>query len=263
MAKLKTISLSLYLCLLLSPCAAAQTRMPAGDSDDRVTITPQTIVFPRKPNPVRGSFPDEKTVINYPEITGLRNEAVLNQIQTTLQLKNIFGSTVEEYREDETGWLEKVGFVVNYNQHHILDLRFTELGRAIHGEVTDKHFTIDLRTGKVLTANDIFVAERMEQLSKLVDKKLQQEIKEIRDRFLSAGDQVPSPLEDILSKLKFEAADLSNFEVNPGGVLFYKKIYFPYGFGFHTYRPDGRYYFTHAELKPYLRTDGLLWQFVD
>jgi hypothetical protein len=261
MAKLTTISLSLCLCLLLSPCAVAQTRM--SNSDDRVTITPHTIVFPRKPSPVRSSWPDEKTVINYPEITGLRNENALNRIQTTLQLKNIFGSTVEEYREDETGWLEKVGYVVNYNQHYILDLRFTELGSAIHGEVTNKHFTIDLRSGNVVTATDIFVAERMDQLSQLVDKKLQDEIKEIRERFRATGDQVPSPLEEILGKLKFETADLSNFEVNPGGVLFYKKIYFPYGFGFHTSRPEGRYYFTHAELKPYFRNDGLLWQFVD
>ena len=262
MAKLKTISISLCLCLLLSPWAVAQTRMPSANSEDRVTITPQTIVFPRKPNPVRGSSPDEKTVITYPEITGLRDEAVLNRIQTTLQLKNIFGSTVAEYQADEMGWLEKVGFVVNYNQHHILDLRFTELGSAIHGQVTNKHFTIDLRTGAVVTPKDIFAAERMDQLSELVDKKLQEEIKQVRDRF-PAGEKVPAALEDILGKLRFETADLSNFEVNPGGVLFYKKIYFPYGFGFHSYRPDGRYFFTHAELKPYLRTDGLLWQFVD
>lgn len=262
MAKLKPISLSLYLCLLLSPCAVAQTHMPAANSDDRVTITPRTIVFPRKPNPVRASFPDEKTVINYPEVTGLQNESVLNRIQTTLQLKNIFGSTVAEYQADETGWLEKVGFVVNYNQHHILDLRFTELGSAVHGEVTNKHFTIDLRNGNVLTPTDIFVAERMDQLSKLIDKKLQDEIKKIRNQF-TGGDAVPPPLEDILGKLKFETTDLSDFEVNPEGVWFYKKIHFPYGFGFHTSRPDGRYFFRHAELKPYLRTDGLLWQFVD
>ena len=263
MAKLKTISLSLYLCLLLSPCTVAQTRMPSANSDDRVTITPHTVAFPRKSNPVRASWPDEKTVINYPEITGLRNETVLNRIQTTLQLKNVFGFTVEEYREDESGWLETVGFTVNYNRDYILDIRFMELGSAMHGEVIQKRFTIDLRTGNVLTPTDIFVAERMDQLSKLVDKKLQEEIKEIRDRFRNAGEQVPSDLENIFRKLKFETADLSNFEVNTTGVMFAKKVSFPHGFGFDLYRPDGRYYFTHAELKPYLRTDGLLWQFVD
>ena len=264
MAKLKTISFSLYLCLLLSPCGVAQTGTPVANAEDRVTITPQIITFPRKQSPVRrGAQPDEKTVIIYPVITGLRNETVLKQIQSTLQLQNVFGSTVEEYRDDEVGWLEKLGYTVNYNKDYILDLTFTEFGSAIHGAISDKHFTIDLHTGKVVTVTDIFRAEQLDQLGKLVDAKLQQEIKTIRDRFQETGDEVPAPLDDIFRRLKIETADLSNFEVNQTGIVFIKETRFPYGFGFHSSQPTDRYHFKYVELKPYLRTDGLLWQFVD
>ena len=247
--------------MLVSLGGVAQTRRPTVKHDDRVTITPRKIVFPRKPTPVRGFSPGEKTTITYPVITGLRNKTALNRIRAQLQLKNVFGSTVAEYRADEWSWLEELVYTVNYNKDYILDLTFTEFGSAVHGEVNHRHFTIDLRTGNVLKAADVFLPERMDQLGKLVDEKLQQEIKKLREEFLKSGELDAASFDILFNKLKFETANLNDFEVNPTGIIFFKEFRFPHVV--RALQPDGRYHFKYAELKPYLRTNGLLWQFVN
>jgi hypothetical protein len=260
MGTLKTpIGLSLSFCLIVSPCAFAQTLGRAAKSDDRVTITPHRTVFPRKSPLIRRSQQREKVLVVYPVITGLRNKIVLKRIRTLLQLKNIFGSTLAEYRE--SGWLEEFVYTVNYNQNHILDLTFTEYGSGMHAESDHKHFTIDLRTGNVVKATDVFLAERRDQLSNLVNEKLQQELKESREQILRTDEISARDLDALYGPLRFKAANLSDFEVTRDGVIFLYDSVFP-----HVVRalaPVGRYRLTYAELKPYLRPDGLLWQFVD
>lgn len=261
MAKPKTaISLSLFLCFLVSPISFSQTRKPAGRSDDRVIITPRKITFPRAPR--LGRIPvndDDQATITLPVITGLRNKVVLNRIRTALQLKNIFGSTLAEYRK--SAWLEELDYTVNYNRHHLLDLTFTEFGFGMHAESNRKHFLFDLRNGNVLKASDVFLAAKLDQLSGLVNEKLQQELKESRQQIVGTDGITDKDLDILYGPLQIKTENLDDFEVTGEGVVFRYDPVLP-----HVLRalaPVGRYRFTYAELKPYLKTGGPLWQFVD
>jgi len=257
MAVTKTgIGVSLVL-IFLSSIAQAQTR--TRPADDRVTITPRKITIIRT-GEVAKNFPHRrKALVTYPIISGLRDQVVLRKVRAILQFKNIFGSTLDEYRED--AWLEEFSYDVNYNHNHILDLTFTETGSAAYPDTHHQHFTIDLRRGSVVKANDVFLADKLEQLAGLVNEKLQRELKESTPEILKSGDITANDLRDLHDALKFEMADLDNFEVSTDGLVFLYDAGFPHVI--EALEPDGRYRFSYKELKPYLKPDSLLWQFVD
>ena len=251
------ISLSLLAFSLLTSLAPAQTRnKPAGD---RVTITRRTIRIVRTGEVAR-NFPDRrKAVVAYPVISGLPNQEVLRKVRAILDFKNIFETSLREYRQDQ--WLEEFFYEVNYNQNHILDLTFTETGSAAYPDTHHKHFTIDLRRGTVVKASDVFVAEKLAELASLVNAKLQQELKDSTPEILKGGDISANDLRDLHDALKFQVENLNDFEVRNDGLVFLYDAGFPHVI--QALQPDGRYRFTYQELKPYLKPNSLLWQFVD
>ena len=256
MAATKTgISLSLLIAVLLSPVASAQPGTKFHD--DRVTITRRTITIIRT-GEVAKNFPHRrKAVVSYPVITGLRKPEILTKVRAILDFKNIFGTTLDEYRED--AWLEEFSFRVNYNRNYILDLTFTESGAAAYPDVHDKHFTIDLRRGAVVKAADVFLNSKREQLARLVDDRLQQELKDSTPGILRHQDISPKDLRDLHDALKFRVENLDDFEVTIDGLVFLYDAGFPHVI--QAYEPWGHYKFTYEEITPYLKPDGLLWQF--
>lgn len=251
------ISLSLLILILFSTLVSAQTR--TKPADDRVTIRRRTITLIRS-REIAKKFPlGRKAVISYPVISGLRNQEVLRKVRAIIEFKNVFERTVDEYREDS--WLQEINYRVGYNQNYILDLTFRQTGTGAYTSTDHQHFTIDLRRGTVVKASDVFVVDKLQQLAAVVDQKLQHELKESTLGMLKSGDISASELRDLHAELKFGIENLNNFEVKNFGLVFL------YDAGFahvdQPFAPDGRYRFTYKELKPYLKPDGLLWQFVD
>jgi hypothetical protein len=250
------ISLSLLVVVLFSTFASAQNRTKS--TGDRVTITRRSIALIRTGETAK-NFPHKRRAsVTYPVISGLRNQEVLRKVREILSFKNIFESTLDEYREDQ--WLEEFSYEVNYNQNYILDLTFMESGSAAYPDVHHKHFTIDLRRGSVIKATDVFVAEKFEELAGLVNEKLQQELKDSKPEILKSGDISAKDLSDLHEALKFETENLNDFEVKNDGLVFLYDAGFPHAI--EALQPDGRYHFSYKELKPYLKPDGPLWQFV-
>jgi hypothetical protein len=68
-------------------------------------------------------------------------------VQSILQIKNVFDSSVSEYRQDN--WLEEFGYEVNYNKNHILDITFSQSGSGAYPDSQTKHFAINLMNGRV------------------------------------------------------------------------------------------------------------------
>ncbi len=244
------IGVSLLVLVLFSTSTLAQTR---------VTITPRKITIVRT-GEVAKNFPSRrKAVVTYPFVSGLRNPETLRKVRAILQFKNIFGTTLKEYRED--AWLEEFGYDVNHNQDYILDLTFWQTGRAAYPDTQHQHFTIDLRRGAVLKASDVFLADKFEQLAGLVNDKLQKELKDSTPEILKSGDISATDLQDLHDQLKFGIENLNDFEVKDDGIVFLYDAGFPHVI--QALEPDGRYRFSYQELKPFLKPDGLLWQFVD
>ena len=258
-----------FLILFLSLCLgsvgyASQGTPAAGKSpalNDKVTIQPKRIVIVRTPAVAR-QFPERKrAIVTYPVVSGLSDATVLRRIRALFDFKNIFDYSLQEYRED--AWLSEFGYVVNLNKNYLLDITFNQNGVAAYPDDQSKHFLINLRNGHVIKAADAFDSSRFEELAKIVNDKLQQELKALEkdNTAIDANDlEAQTMRREAYEALKFEAQNLDEFSVNARGVTFLYDAGFPHAI--QALEPEGRYFFSYAQLKPFIKADGPLGQFV-
>ncbi len=248
--------LLLSLLLLVSVSLVNATARPAvPEGVPSVVIQKRRMVLVRSGKFAR-DFPDRKrAIITYPVVVGPRNSEVLRKIRAAFDFKNIFGSSLAEYRSDT--WLSEFGYEVNYNRDYILDITFTQEGVGAYPDGGSKHFAINLRNGELIRAADAFDPAAHEKLVALVDEKLQAENQEtVRD----VGDEDRASAEEMLKDLKFTTSNLDDFSINDKGVTFLFDAGFPHAV--QAFAPAGRYFFSYAELKPFIKLDGPLAVFV-
>lgn len=227
---------------------------------DKAIVTRKRLTIIRSGRIAR-DFPERRrATITYPVISGISNPVVLRKIKAILDFKNIFDYSLQEYRTDS--WLDEFDYVVNHNGNHILDLTFTQSGMAAYPDSQSKHFSIDLRTGRVLKAEDVFLSTKLDELARLVDERLQNEIKGLTE-VVKADKSIDDPANVIeaYEQLKFEVVNLSDFLVGRDGLTFLYDAGFPHVI--EALQPDGQYKFTYGELKPFIKREGPLWQFVN
>lgn len=236
--------------LSFSGYSAQPARAEGKPTDDRVIIKRRRIVLVR-PRSLAKEFPHRKTaVVIYPVVSGLSNPAALRRVRTALDFKNIFGSSLDEYRNDT--WLSEFSYVVNYNKDYMLDITFEQSGSGAYPDDQSKHFLFNLKDGSVIKATDVFERGKRASLAAIVDRQLQNEIKQIiKDNGEDAGDAHDS--------LKFEVSNLDDFSVGPKGVTFLYDAGFPHVIK--ALEPVGRYFVSYAKLSEYIKGDGLLGRF--
>jgi hypothetical protein len=178
-------------------------------------------------------------------------------VRSVLDFKNIFDYSLKDYRED--GWLNDFTYVVNYNRNYLLDITFTQSGMAAYPDEQSKHFIINLREGRILKAEDVFKSDKSDWLAAMVDRELQGEIKRIENE--NKDSEEKEAVDGAYDDLKFEATNLDEFSVGPKGITFLYYAGFPHVIK--ALEPKGRYFFSYLDLKPYIKRDGPLWQFVN
>lgn len=242
----------------LSAIQSSNTR--AASVDEHAIIQRRRIVLIRSPELAK-EFPHKKrAVVTYPVISGL-SPAILRRVRSVLDFKNIFDYSLKEYREDT--WLEEFGYAVNHNADHLLDITFTQDGSGAYPDNQTKHFLINLRDGKVIKAADAFQSDKLDELAAAVDQKLQAELKKIDEENESPNSETSDDKamrREAYEVLKFEVQNLDEFSVDRKGVTFLYDAGFPHVI--RALEPDGRYFFTYAELKRFIKPDGPLGQFV-
>ncbi|HEX8352423.1 MAG TPA: hypothetical protein VF611_05985 [Pyrinomonadaceae bacterium] len=247
--------------LVLATFAAASP--PPAAASDRAVVRRKRVAIVRTGQLAR-DFPGRKrAAVNLPVVSGLSDPKVLRKVRAVLDLKNVFQTSLAEYRQD--AWLEELDFKVNYNKRHILDISFWQTGTGAYPDTQHAHFAISLRTGDVLKAGDVFEAGALYALAGMAHEKLRAEVAEqIRvveqDKDLSANRESLESLKGDLGRLAFGVEHLDNFMVGDAGVTFLYDAGFPHAI--QAVQPDGRYFFTYAELAPYVRRDGPLGGFV-
>jgi hypothetical protein len=250
---------------LLAPTLTLATLLSFGSpwllAQDRITIRPHRIVLKRSADLVTQSSGSQQAIVRYPIISGLADKGVLRKVQILLRLKNLFGSTLQDYRQHT--WLEELDYEVHYNKNYLFDITFRQSGSAAYPDTQFKHLLISLRTGNRLLAGDVFEASCLPELARMVDRKLQMEVvelmKAVDDEKDIAADQKQWE-KDSLKKLKLTLADLDDFSVSDKGVTFLYDAAFPHVI--RALQPDGRYFFTYPELKFCIRMGGPLGGFV-
>jgi hypothetical protein len=245
---------------LLISIRANQVTTPAPSSTaNRAVVQRRRIVITRSPA-IAKQFPFKtRAVISYPVISGL-NPAVLRRVRSQFDFKNIFDYSLQEYREDS--WLVEFNYVVNHNANSLLDITFNQSGSGAYPDDQSKHFLINLKDGRVVKANDAFIATAQTNLAAMVNAKLQNELKNILKE-LQESKSDPEDLRiaaEAQEPLQFKIEDLDNFSVGPKGVTFLYDAGYPHAI--QAFEPNGKYFFSFAELKTYIKPDGPLGQFI-
>jgi len=158
--------------------------------------------------------------------------------------------------------LEEFSYKVNYNKNNILDITFTQDGSGAYPDTQTRHFAINLKSGNVIKASDAFITSSLPKLRDMLEGKLQGELKEILE---SLKDSKSDP-EDVRiaseaqEQLGYTIENLDNFEVGAKGITFLYDAGYPHVI--QAFEPKGRYFFSYSELKPSIKRDGPLGQFV-
>lgn len=194
-------------------------------------------------------------------VSGIADRAVLKKVRALLAVRNVFETSVAEYRED--AWLVEFDYKVNYNKNDILDISFWQEGVGAYPDTHHKHFAVSLKTGEVIRAADAFTPDSLPRLAESLNAKLRAEVAELKvvvadDR--EANSDTKDAVTEGLETLTFGVENLNEFEVSDRGVTFLYDAGFPHAI--QALQPDGRYFFSHAQLSPFVRRGGPLGVFV-
>jgi hypothetical protein len=254
---MRMLPVSLLILLTAFPVSYSQTKQVSGGGNDHVIVKPRKVVITRSGELIK-NFPSKKhATITYPVISGLKDARVLRRVQLILQLKNVFDSSIAEYRDD--AWLEEFTYEVNYNRNSILDITFTQTGSGAYPDDQSRHFAINLKNGRIFNASDVFIVSKLGALAMLVNTQLQDELNEIAKE---NEKDMPEYKEIVQSQgqLKFAVENLNDFLVSAKGVTFLFDAGYPHVI--RAFEPAGQYFLSYEELKPYIKLDGPLGQFV-
>jgi hypothetical protein len=159
---------------------------------------------------------------------------------------------------NDAQWLEEATYDVNYNKNGILDITLTTSGTAAYSSEFSKTVVVDLKTGNRVAPRDVFT--NLPALAAKVRKAQQAEIKKAAEEIKKDPDNADFDPNEFFGDAKFTVKELADFSVNEKGVTFI------YDYGFPhlaiTLQPEGRFFYTWAELKPFIRRGGLLARFI-
>ncbi len=227
-----------------------------------VTITPKKTVYTRKG---KVSFKEKRTfTITYPRVSGTIPVATMKKLENTISYWRVFESSLKE-NLTEYDWLSEAYYKVNYNKNGILDIALTQEGASAYPDSKTVNLVINLKTGEQIKSADVFKAETMLGLAMMVNKKLKLETAEII-KLIDKGDfsendkEADDSLKEQLNGLEFTAESFNEFSVSDKGATILYDAGFPHVI--QAAQPDGRYFFTWAELKPFVKPDGLLGKFI-
>lgn len=227
---------------------------------DRVVVKPRTIAIVRSGKIVK-DFPEKRrATIKLPLVSGLSDARVLRRVQAILEIKNVFDTSVAEYRQDN--WLEEFDYKVDYNRNFILDITFSQSGSGAYPDSQTKHFAINLKNGTVIKASDAFLPNKLIPLAGLVEAKFRAELVQIlKDLAESKSDPEDIRVaKEAQEALEFKLSDIDDFSIGDKGVTFLYDAGYPHAI--QAFEPSGEYFFSYSELQPFIRRDGPLGQFI-
>jgi hypothetical protein len=222
-----------------------------------VKITPRRVVHRR--TDTDADYKKKYTVV-YPNISGV-NRRLKQKIERNLRYEKTFNYFFTNGLDEEYQLLDKATYRVLYNKNGILNLRFSIDVSAAYESHYDKMVAVNLNTGELIKPEDIFSRTKLEHLAKRLDKSLQAEIaKAVREVKKDLGDDEGGQVLAQFEGKVFTPLYLDEFEVSDKGITFFYKYEFAHIV--RNYEPAGRFFLTYAQLKPFVRRDGLLGKFI-
>ncbi|HEX8275122.1 MAG TPA: hypothetical protein VF615_20985 [Longimicrobiaceae bacterium] len=190
--------------------------------------------------------------LSYPVVVRAPTPALRRSLQDALGMKSVLGTSPGEYRRevvtDDYGCID-ASFSIHAQRGSLVDL---EYWLEVHGGGASRygfrHRVVDLRTGRRLTAEQAFHPALLDSLARVVDRRMQADLQDsVRvSRYHRLDEEEVPP--------HFRAEHLDNLSVDEKGIIF------SYEFEFPEIAPlqPAAYFFSWAELRPYVRPDGPL-----
>jgi len=216
--------------------------------------------------------PFTKTII-LPKVKNINNDAIVGKINQILSFKNITSikdvpdSGYEDFNDDDISggaWgLTDVDYYINYDENNLLNISVWMEWLGAYPVDVVKDYSINLTSGEAVKLSDIFYQDKIADLLNLLNGMLQANI----DEALTYGGDETYSKEDIIMEFdshkdvyqnygKFTEADIADFKVDPTGMRF---IYdFRFSHATRAFEPDGYIDLDYAQLRDYIRPDGLL-----
>ncbi len=181
----------------------------------------------------------------------------MKNLENTVSYWKVFDTTLEE-NLDDYDWLESFDYEVTYNKNSLLVIKLRMDGSGAYPDFSEKTFVINLNTGRRIFIGDVFA--NVGQVLVNVDKAQKAEVKKYLADMKKENPEDLSTAVELLADKKYTTNTLDEFYIDDKGVTFL----FDYGFvhAVQALEPDGRYFFTWAELKPLIKPNGLLGRFV-
>lgn len=215
-----------------------------------VVITPRKTLY-RRPKP---QIEFKKTFTVRRPVAKAGSPQLSRKITKAISPEKVLGLSLRE-ELNEYQWLEEANYKVLFNQNGVLCLEFWMTGTAAYPDSVTKHVVVDIATGSAVDASAGF--RNLTALSKLVRKAQLGEIDKATKEMKADPDARP---EELFSETNFTVEDFRDFSVDAKGVTFYYDYGFPHVL--EALQPDGQFHFSWAQLRPFVRTDGLLARFV-
>lgn len=226
------------------------------NSFTQVQITPNKVTYKR----IGKNVPDHKRtfVVIYPVVLGMKNYEAEENLLKTLDYWNNFDGTLAGNLGDEH-WLTDLYYRVNYNRNSILDITLTMEGVGAYPDESTKNLVIDLNTGKQIRIKDVFA--NLDGLAAQIDRARQRDLENLIKEADREAEGDGAYYRELMKKEgRFTPSQLKEFSISDRGVTFLYDYDFVHAAK--ALEPPGRYFFSWSELKPFIRTDGLLGQFV-
>lgn len=234
--------------LLFLPLALTIVAFPQS-----VTIKPKKTVY-KRPKPI---MEGKRTfTVTYPKVSGL-SPALNKKVETNISYAKVMKLDIKD-EINEAQWLYEATYDVNYNKNGILDITLSLDGSGAYPSVFNKTVVINLKTGNRVAPADVFT--NLAGLAAMCRKAQLKEIKEAKEEYKKDPDSNGFDGEEYFKDAKFGVAELSEFTISDKGVTFMYDYGFPHVVL--ALQPDGQYLFSWNELKPFIKRDGLLGQFI-
>jgi hypothetical protein len=219
-----------------------------------VTITGQKKVYTR-PKPI-ADF--KKTFTVRRPIAKAATPSLSKKITAAIDPVSILEINIQEDVSDYQ-WLSEVDFEEVFNNQGVLTMMLWMEGSGAYPSGTTRYAVVDIAKGERLVPASAFID--LPGLIAAVRKKQEAEIeKAIKD--IKADPDYPKDEDpkSLFEETTLEAKDLENFAVDMTGVAFFYEYGFPHVMK--ALEPEGELRLSWAEIKPFIKKDGLLARFV-
>jgi hypothetical protein len=236
---MKRISIVFFFVAVFCSLAAAQS----------VVVTSHKVTYTRK-KPL--SEYKKTFTINYPKIKA-GSPAISRRIEDAASYRKVLGLMLNE-ELNQYQWLEEADYEIEYNKNNLLGLKVWMEGSGAYPDGVTKYVVVDTRTGQKLRPADLFTD--LPGLFSIVKKAQAAEIANAKRENKDDREYVDSIDQTLTESRKYHPLKLDQFSISATGVTFHHDYDFAHVI--QAMEPDGEYFFTWKQLRPYIKPGSLL-----